>query len=72
MSHKDWDLTRGKYREIAYVKLDRIPDELFGKVPLYMAFRVDASGPSEVVLSYELAGCDTYTPQERSWASTSD
>lgn len=54
------------------MKLDRIPDKLFDKVPLYMAFRVDASGPFEAVLSYELAGCDTYPPQERSWASTSD
>jgi len=62
-----WDFNNGELLETLYLKLDKIPKELFGKVPLYIKLSLRLSGPEfyknpNFLVSYELTAYDVYPP----------
>jgi len=64
-SNKRWDF--GRYSELndtIYLKLDDIPENLFGKVPLYiyLHLKIDSAKVSTVYVFFEVTAYDVYPP----------
>jgi hypothetical protein len=66
-SYWKWDFNNGELLETFYLRLDNIPKELFGKVPLYIYLDIDLANPKfyenpNFLISYELTAYDVYPP----------
>jgi uncharacterized membrane-anchored protein YhcB (DUF1043 family) len=62
-----WDFHNGELNDTLYLKLDKIPQELFGKVPLYITLSLTLSEPTfssnpSFLVSYEVTVYDVYPP----------
>jgi regulator of replication initiation timing len=62
-----WDFHNGELNDTLYLKLDSIPEELFGKVPLCIRLILSLSEPKfssnpSFLVSYEVTLYDVYPP----------
>jgi cell division protein FtsL len=65
--YASWDFHNGELNDTLYLKLDKIPEELFGKVPLYINLYLSLSKPTfssnpSFLVSYEVTVYDVYPP----------
>jgi hypothetical protein len=65
-SNSNWDFTN-ELVDVLYLKLYAIPEEIFGKVPLYIVLRLSLQYPRfydnpSLLIFYEVTAYDVYPP----------